>query len=246
MCGRYTLIQPLGAVAALFGAPGGEADAGLLPRFNTAPTDLMPVLVHADNGPKIQPMQWGMEPPWADARRRGPRMINARSETVAVRPAFRDSFRRRRCLVPADGFYEWERRPSGKQPHWIHRVDGGLFAMAGIWSTPPRAGTTKTFAILTRSAPDALLWLHDRVPVILHHTHWAGWLAPDTALAPAQAMLEAPWPDGIVWNRVSRRVNRPGHDGPDCVQPVDDPDTDPGHEAVVGDLHPQSDQLSLF
>lgn len=223
MCGRFTLASEVGAIADAFAA---EMTPGLRdhrPRYNIAPTDDAPVVIAAPGGRRAGLMRWGLVPHWAESPRVGPRMINARSETVGSRRAFRESFVARRCLVPADGFYEWESRPSGKQPYWIHPAAGGILAFAGIWSAwrSPAGSRLMTFSILTRDAPRAIRWLHDRVPVILHAGHWDDWLARGTTPELLRGILDGAESPELNLHPVSRSVNRAGYDEPDCVVAVD-------------------------
>ena len=223
MCGRFTLDQEADAIANAFTADVAPIRPVHRPRYNIAPTEDAPVVVAARGGRRAGPMRWGLLPHWAGDPRAGARMINARAETVATRGAFRESFSARRCLVPASGFYEWESRPSGKQPWWIHRPDGSLFAMAGIWSvwSAPDGMRIATFAILTRSAPASIRWLHDRVPVILREIVWDDWLAPGTTVPFLNAVLEDAEPPELHLHPVSRAVNRAGHDEPTCIERVE-------------------------
>ena len=223
MCGRFTLTEEADAIANAFAADIGPIRDIHEPRYNIAPTDEAPVVIAAQGGRRAGPMRWGLLPHWAEDMRVGARMINARAETVATRPAFRESFRARRCLVPSDGFYEWESRATGKQPYWIHRPRTPLFAMAGIWSlwTPPHGGRLATFSILTRPAPRPLRWLHDRVPVILPAASWDDWLARGTTAMVLGDMLRNAVPPELRWHPVSRAVNRAGHDEPDCTDRVE-------------------------
>lgn len=227
MCGRFTLTAELGHVADTFAAAISPALEGFRPRYNIAPTDDVPVVIAAPGGRRAGPMRWGLVPHWAESPRGGARLINARSETVATRRAFRDSFLARRCLVPADGFYEWEARATGKQPYWIHRPDRALFAMAGIWAWwggGDAGGRLVTFSILTRAAPDSLRWLHDRVPVVLPERHWTDWLARGTVEESLRAIIADADPPELRLHPVARAVNRAGYEDLDCVA-----------EVVVGD-----------
>ena len=223
MCGRFTLTVELGEVADAFAAEVSPALSGHQPRYNIAPTEDAPVVIAAPVGRRAGPMRWGLVPYWAESPRLGARMINARSETVATRNAFRESFLARRCLVPADGFYAWEARADGKQPYWIHRPGSALFAMAGIWSLwgGHSGDRLATFSILTGDAPAPIRWLHHRVPVILPEPHWTDWLARGTAPVSLHAILaEADSPE-MRWRPVSRAVNRAGHDEPECNEAVE-------------------------
>ena len=246
MCGRFTVGQEAGAIREAFGAATEPLRDVRLPRYNVAPTDEAPVVIAAPEGRRAGPMRWGLVPHWAESPRVGARMINARSESVATRAAYRESFLARRCLVPADGFYEWESRASGKQPYWIHRPGAGLFAMAGVWALwgadggprgregqrsrgraasagarGRRGARLATFSILTRAAPPALGWLHDRVPVILPEGVWDDWLARGTTRRSLLAILaEASVPE-LRHHPVSRAVNRAGYDELVCIEAVD-------------------------
>ncbi len=220
MCGRFTLTRDADAAAAAFGAAGASSLAGILPRFNVAPSERAPVVVGEGRRRRIRPMRWGLGPHRVGAARAGAPLINARSETAARKPAFRESFARRRCLVPADGFYEWTREPAGKRPHWIHRPDRRTFAMAGIWNPRSPGSEAPSFAILTTRASPTLARLHDRMPVVLSRDLWVDWLALETDAAGAQRILEVARPPALAFHPVSRRVNRPGREGPEWVDPV--------------------------
>ena len=220
MCGRFTLAVELGEVAEAFGAAVSPALAGHRRRYNIAPTQDALVVTAAPEGRRAGPMRWGLVPHWADDTRVGARMINARAETVATRAAFRESFLARRCLVPADGFYEWETRADGKQPYWIHRPGARPFAMAGIWALWRGDGASPlaTFSILTRDAPAPVRRLHDRVPVILPEHRWTDWLARGTAAATLRAILAGAEPPELRLRPVTRAVNRAGYEEPDCIE----------------------------
>ena len=222
MCGRFTLTAELGHVADAFAAEISPALEGFQPRYNIAPTDDVPIVTAAPGGRRAGPMRWGLVPRWADSPRVGARLINARAETVATRSAFRESFLARRCLVPADGFYEWEARATGKQPYWIHRPGSALFAMAGIWAlwSDGDGDRLATFSILTREAPDPIRWLHDRVPVILPEDCWTDWLARGTVLESLHAIVAGTDPPDLRLHPVARAVNRAGYEDPDCIDEV--------------------------
>lgn len=221
MCGRFTLTAELGHVAETFKAEISPALGVFHPRYNIAPTDEVPVVIAAPEGRRAGPMRWGLVPHWADSPRVGPRLINARSETVASRSAFRDSFLARRCLVPADGFYEWEARATGKQPYWIHRPGSALFAMAGIWALWGVGGDRlATFSILTRDAPHPIRWLHDRVPVILPEQSWTDWLARGPVVNSLHEIVAGADTPELRAHPVARAVNRAGYEDPDCIVEV--------------------------
>jgi putative SOS response-associated peptidase YedK len=247
MCGRYTLAAPLDDLVEVFDVAHVALDSWR-PHFNAAPTQDLPVVLRGPDGlRRLGPMRWGLVPFWADDPSIGNRMINARSETVAKKPAFREAFRRRRCVVPMDGFYEWRARPVEgsrkplKIPFWIHRPDRRPFGVAGLWERW-RGGRGRgddpggrpdgerveedaplvTFTILTTSASGWMEPLHDRMPAVLGDAEMALWLDPDTD-AEALARVLGPAPDSLfeAWE-VSRAVNRPVVDEPDCVEPVPD------------------------
>jgi putative SOS response-associated peptidase YedK len=224
VCGRYTLGTPLEGLLDAFDLRGIEFD--FAPRWNVAPTQSAPVVVNdGEGGRKMGPLRWGLVPFWAKDPGIGNRMINARSETVAEKPAYRAAFRKRRCLVPADGFYEWEKRDGGnvKVPHWTHYPDRRPFGMAGLWESwrPDEGEPLFTFTILTTDASDDLRYIHPRMPVILPPDAWDLWLDPE---AQPEELLDllGPRPAGeMAEYEVSTRVNSPRNDDADLVEPVE-------------------------
>jgi putative SOS response-associated peptidase YedK len=221
MCGRYTLGTPLEQLLEVFDVPGVSFD--YQPRFNVTPTQDMPVVV-ADGagGRKMGPLRWGLVPFWAKDPSIGNRMINARSETVAEKPAFKNAFRRRRCLVPADGFYEWEKRTEGKVPHWIHQPGARPFAMAGLWEkwAPEGREPLFTFTILTTDASPDLRYIHPRMPVILPQDAWDPWLDAERDPAGLLGLLHSTAEGALEEWPVSTAVNSPANDGPELVERV--------------------------
>jgi len=219
MCGRYTLTVSGRVLAELFEL---GATPEITPRYNIAPTQRVPV-VRADprTGREWAEVRWGLVPHWAKEASIGARMINARSETVAEKPAFRNAVRRRRCLIPADGFYEWQRVGQAKVPHYIHFRDHRPFAFAGLWERWQPAGEEplETCAILTTRPNPVLEPIHDRMPVILPREQHQLWLGPGELSAEQLEQLLAPHPpDPMEAYAVSTRVNTPGHDDPGCVE----------------------------
>ncbi len=218
MCGRFTIFADPDRLAERFEASLPEA--GLQPRYNAAPTQHLPVILNEDP-PAIQLLQWGLIPSWAKDPAIGSRMINARAETLAEKPSFRAAFKKRRCLVLADGFYEWMKTPDGKQPMRITLASGEPFAMAGLWESwgAPDGSPLRTFTIVT-GQPNALVApIHDRMPAILLPEHEAIWL--DNAAEPAiwQDILR-PYPaERMTATPVSRRVNFVGNDDAGLVLP---------------------------
>jgi len=215
MCGRYTLFTDPDRLAERFQA---ELPAdGLRPRYNAAPTQHLPVILNGAGPRRIERLQWGLIPFWAKDPGIGSRMINARAETVAEKPAFRAAFRKRRCLVPADGFYEWRKEPGGsKTPMRFTRADGAPFAFAGLWETwdAPDGSPLRTFTIITGLPNELVAPVHDRMPAILLPEHEAIWLDDDAEPAIWQDILR-PYPSAAMTvAAASRRVNAVSNDDP--------------------------------
>jgi putative SOS response-associated peptidase YedK len=222
MCGRYTLTDPDPArIRARF-----DLDESVqleeAPRYNIAPTDPVLAIRRLEDG-KREPgrLRWGLLPGrWAE--RSGPPLINARAETIRRQPAFAESFRQRRCLIPADGFYEWARGESGKAPVWISRPDHELFAFAGVWAAlraPDGSGQVHSCAIVTCEPNGLIQPIHDRMPVVLAPEHEARWLAPDVSEEEARSLL-MPAPEGLLVAReVVDAVNDVREDGPHLLEP---------------------------
>ena len=222
MCGRYTLATPDDSLAELLDLPDPPA---LEPRYNIAPTQPVAVLRAPPDRDvrQIEMLRWGLVPSWAKDPAIGNRMINARSETVNQKPSFKAAFRRRRCLVPADGFYEWQRLKRGKQPYYIHLVDGGPFAFAGLWEewADPDGSVIETCTILTTSANELMADLHDRMPVILDRSAYELWLDATVQDTRILVPLLRPFPsERLAAHPVSTWVNSPRNDDQDCIKPV--------------------------
>jgi putative SOS response-associated peptidase YedK len=192
------------------------------PRYNIAPSQS--ILVVTENSPRtLQAMQWGLIPSWAQDPGIGNRLINARAETLAEKPSFKTALVRRRCLIPADGFYEWQRIGANKQPMRIHRKDDALFGFAGLWDEwrSPEGAPLRTCTLIT-VAPNALMTpIHNRMPAILRPEDEAAWLAPTTRSVPDLLSLLLPYPDAeLEAYAVSKAVNTPTVDDPGCILPV--------------------------
>jgi len=223
MCGRFTQAQ----IAELDREVFKLLSVPPLPaRYNIAPSqDAAAVREGAKTGNRsIEPLRWGLVPYWAKDPTIGNRLINARGETLTEKPAFKAPFRHRRCLIPADGFYEWQKTGSRKQPHFIRRADGGIFALAGLWErwSDTVHEPIQTFTIIT-TQPNALLEpIHNRMPVILPEARYDEWLDPDNHdLASLQALLQ-PYPASEMdAYPVSTYVNTPHNEGPECVRPLE-------------------------
>jgi putative SOS response-associated peptidase YedK len=223
MCGRYTLSSPGDEVALLFDLPEPPS---VLPRYNLAPTQEAAVVrVKHSGGPRqLDLLRWGLIPYWAKEASIGSRMINARAESVADKAAFNWSFRKKRCLVAADGFFEWQKVGKVKQPFLIRRQDRKPFAFAGLWSSwrnPEQGQWIESFTIVTTDANDLMRPLHDRMPVILDPESFDLWLDPKVEDAARLVPLLVPHPaEGFEAFPVSRVVNSALYDEPDCIQPL--------------------------
>ncbi len=218
MCGRYVSTTPADVLAAQFQVEEIVGDDVDRPRWNVAPTD--PVLAVAETRSGIRRlgrMRWGLLPSFATDPRTAARRINARVETVATSPAFRAAFARRRCIIPADGFYEWDK---GKQPWFIMRGDAEPLAMAGLWEVW-RAGEgplIRTCAVITTTANALVMPVHDRMPAVVGRDHYDAWLDPDNDDIEAVRSLIGPAADDVlVRHPVSTSVNNVRNDGPDLV-----------------------------
>lgn len=218
MCGRFALIVDASVLAGVFDV---DPPRQLTPRFNIAPTQPVPIIRSTREGSRECSMvRWGLVPSWAKDERIGARMINARGETVGEKPSFRSAAKTRRCLIPADGFYEWARTPEGKQPHFIHFADGRTFAFAGLWERWQKgdSGPLDTCTIITTRPNELIAPLHDRMPVILPSDRHAEWLEP-APLAPEllQELLSPHPPGDMEAYPVSTFVSNPRNEGPECI-----------------------------
>ena len=194
------------------------------PNYNVAPTQEVPAVVAGNGGGdrRLEMLRWGLIPSWADDPGIGARMINARSETVAEKPSFRRAFKERRCLIPADGFYEWQKTNGGKQPHYIRMKNGRPFAFAGLWESWKGDGNEiRSCTILTTNPNDIAGEIHNRMPVILPPEGYEVWLYPDVRETDQLLSLLAPYPPSdMEAYPVSRRVNSPSNNEPSCVESV--------------------------
>jgi len=223
MCGRYTLTTPPGDLAEYFALD--RVPVQLTARRNIAPTQQVPVIRALPDGTRhLDLVRWGLIPRWAKDAAIGSRLINARCESVAEKPAFRAALRHRRCLIPADGFYEWRTVGGHKQPYWIGFEGRTPFAFAGLWEhweDRTRGHALETCTILTTDANELLLPLHDRMPVILMPKDYGRWLDP--AIDNPQHVADMLSPHGgedMIAYPVSRAVNNPNNDTPDLLEPV--------------------------
>lgn len=221
MCGRYNLISDAEALVDFF-KTANRIDTQA--RYNIAPSQDAPVVRAGKSGPELAMMHWGLVPHWARDRKIGHHTINARAETVASKPAFRDAFRRHRCLIPATGFYEWKTTANGKQPYNIRVGDGKLFAFAGLWAHWDKGleGPLDSFSIIVTDANEVIKPVHERMPVILHPDDYETWLDPTIQDPALLQPLLRPCPAGWVNSYpVSSRVNTPANDDPACLEPLE-------------------------
>jgi putative SOS response-associated peptidase YedK len=236
MCGRFVSSSTPEKIAEYFGAAFDGETLG--ENYNVAPTnDIYAVVAGPDGQPRLEVFHWGLVPVWAKERQLGQKMINARAETLATKPAFKGVFKKQRCIVPMDGFYEWSPgRPGGpltkagkpaKQPSYIHRLDGEPLAVAGLWSAwrdkaAPDAEWLHSAAVVTTGANATMAPIHDRMPVILPESAWATWLDPANDDVDALSALLRPAPDTLLTTHpVSTAVNNVRLKGPELIAPLD-------------------------
>jgi putative SOS response-associated peptidase YedK len=222
MCGRFTLLAPGESIADLFQLP---ETPHLAPRYNIAPTQpVAAVRVNRDTRRReLTHFHWGLIPRWAKDPKIGSRMINARSETAAEKPSFRVAFKYRRCLVPADGFYEWQKMNGRKQPVRIQMGDGRPFAIAGLWEhwSSPDGSELESCTLLTTEPNDLLKPVHNRMPVILAPADFDRWLDPGAQHPGEVQDLLRPYPSGEMrFYPVSTHVNNPRNEDPRCIEPL--------------------------
>jgi len=225
MCGRFALISDTQQVAELFGIDLTAVTAipEAVARYNIAPTQ--PVLAARldDNGQReLTFFRWGLIPSWSKDMSIGSRMINARSETVADKPSFRAAFKRRRCLIPADGFYEWQKVGDRKQPIYIHATDKRPLALAGLWEMwqDPEGSALQTCTILTTTPNELMAPIHNRMPVIIEPEDYEMWLDPGETPEDGLHLLRPYSAEKMTAYAVSTAVNSPRNDSPECIEPI--------------------------
>ena len=224
MCGRFDRHRPVTDFLEVIGIPGlvfGE-DHSVAPSYNVAPSREAMTVCAGDAGPAPKALVWGFTPAWAKNPKM-PKPINARAETVAEKPMFRDGFRASRCLVLCDGYYEWQRQADGtKQPFYLTVEDGAPFLMAGLWArnTTLAAAPVESFCVITTEANASCRQVHPRMPLILNREHHEAWLNPSSLdLDTAIEMLQ-PTTNVMRLSAVSRFVNSPNNDSPQCIAPI--------------------------
>jgi putative SOS response-associated peptidase YedK len=216
MCGRFALYSPASIISDAFSL---ATVSDYTQRFNIAPGQEVLVIRAGATGPEADFLRWGLVPFWAKDPAIGNRMINARAETITEKPSFRQSFQRRRCLIPADGFFEWQPVQGGKQPWYIHAREPGLLAFAGLWDSwdGGAAGPLQTCTIITTAANDFMRPVHQRMPLMLARDSYSDWLAADTARQDLQGLLVAESAVKLTAVSVSRKVNNPVNDEPGLI-----------------------------
>ena len=223
MCGRFAQQRPASELAEIFAAEPLADDPG--PQFNVAPTDEALVIVQREDRRAVVAYRWGLIPHWSENAKVGSKMFNARAETLTSSPAFRDALVRRRCLIPVDGFYEWKRVGTVRQPYLIGRADGLPLTLAGLWAgwrDPATERVVRSFTIVTSAPNDQMIDLHNRMPVVLREEAWATWLDPATDRSELRALLEPTDDVTLDIRPVSRLVNDVRNDGPELVQALAD------------------------
>jgi putative SOS response-associated peptidase YedK len=232
VCGRYVSTGSLADLSVLLGANPFADDEDVLEAptqraFNLAPTDPVPAVLP---GPEAQSREiallgWGLVPPWAEPATAAQR-INARIETVLDKPSYRRAVRSRRCLLPADGWYEWVRRPSGaRQPYFLRPADGSMLTFAGLYERahPGNGDLVRTCTILTGPAPEPLAWLHERAPLVVPPELWSDWLDPEADVERLLAALQVAGPVPMAVHPVSTAVNDVRNVGPELIEPIEAP-----------------------
>jgi putative SOS response-associated peptidase YedK len=219
MCGRFTLRTPARDLVEVFEL---LREPELTPRFNIAPTSQVAVVRQVGNFRELSSMRWGLVPPWSKDPKAGLPLINARAETLATKPAFRSAFKRRRCLIPADGFYEWQKIAGAKvkQPLYIRFAKDRPFAFAGLWEKwhNDEGSTLESCAIITTEPNDVMRPIHDRMPVILPDEEYARWLDSKNEDVEELQELLRPYPaEEMAAFPITTFVNSPRNDGPECI-----------------------------
>lgn len=229
MCGRYTLTESPAAIVEAFaddiplcGLSELEGSYDWQPRYNIAPTQYSLIASHTEAGATIDLMRWGLIPHWAKDEKNSAKLINARAETVAEKPSFKQSFRNKRCLVFADGYYEWTTSAGVKQPIFIKPKTKKIIAFAGIWAQwrAPDKRLVSTYSILTTESNSDLDHAHHRMPVLIAPENCACWVAPQTPTEETLQLLRPAASGTFAYNTVSNYVNSPRNEGPQCILPA--------------------------
>ncbi|MFD2615622.1 SOS response-associated peptidase [Paenibacillus gansuensis] len=221
MCGRFTLTKEEDELLDRFEAVG--LSFPYVPRYNVAPRQYVTAVIRGDNGNRVGQLQWGLIPSWAKDEKMASQLLNAKAETVLEKPSFRNSFLHKRCLIPADGFYEWRKTPRGKQPMRIQMKHRGIFSMAGLyetWSDPAQPGRSIATCTILTTAPNSLMEpIHDRMPVILRREDEDIWLSRDMTDKERLLQLCRPFPsEEMMAYPVSPLVGSVKNESPECIQ----------------------------
>jgi putative SOS response-associated peptidase YedK len=225
MCGRVRLSSDVSEIKLVFSIPPHRPTPNIAPSWNVAPTDPLPVVRFDPRAGErsLDVMRWGLVPFWAKDIKVGFANINAKAEGIEGKPAFREAFQRRRCLVPVDNFYEWKKTATGKQPYAIALANRGPMALAGLWENwrSPAGEWVRSFAIITTTPNELCAELHDRMPVILARDNWPVWLGEERASMPQLKAMLAPYPseEMVAWP-VSPRVGNVKNNDPSLIEPV--------------------------
>jgi putative SOS response-associated peptidase YedK len=225
MCGRYTLHHKPKDIGERFGVE--PVEEFLAPRYNIAPSQIVPVIRRPQSGDDLREMagcKWGLIPFWARDPKIGNNLINAKAETISEKPSFKQAFTKRRCLIPADGFYEWQKRgKEPSQPIYVRRRDGGLFAFAGLWEAwkTPEGETLETCTIITVEPNELISKIHHRMAAILKPGDEAAWIDSKSEVDDLLRLLRPYDSDVLEAIPVSRAVNSPAHDRPECIAPIE-------------------------
>ena len=225
MCGRARLSSDVSEIKLVFSIPPHRPTPNIAPSWNVAPTDPLPIVCYDARASErsLDVMRWGLVPFWTKDIKVGFANINAKAEGIEGKPAFREAFQRRRCLVPVDNFYEWKKTATGKQPYAIALADRGLMALAGLWETwrSPVGERVRSFAIITTVPNELCAELHDRMPVVLKPAAWPVWLGEEPAEASQLKALLVPYPseEMVAWP-VSPRVGNVKNNDPSLIEPV--------------------------
>lgn len=229
MCGRFAISREPGRYADFFEASVSEALEEIEPNYNVAPTDRVYGVIEDADGRRMGVFKWGLVPFWSESPKDGAKRINARAETVATKPMFKDAFARRRCLLPADGFYEWQKNDDGtKQPIYIFGATHAPLGLAGIWERwkDAEGQVLTTCSVITTRPNELMRPIHNRMPVVLPQEHWKTWLDPQVDNAEALVSLLEPAPEGLLETvKVAKTVNNVRNKGPECLEPPQQEDS---------------------
>ncbi|MEM7280172.1 MAG: SOS response-associated peptidase [Pseudomonadota bacterium] len=220
MCGRYAFFAPADAIATLFEI---EDPPEIEFSYNVAPTDYVPAVRYQEGARRLSMLRWGLIPFWAKNKQIGVKMINARAETVSEKPAYKSAFKQRRCLLPASGFFEWQKTSQGKQPHFISLSTGEAFAFAGIWESWGKdEEKIESVSIITTQPNPLVAQVHDRMPVIVPKDYFAKWLGEESAESGDLKEYLVPYPENEMrFYPVGKAVGNPRNKTQECIAPLE-------------------------